>query len=196
MSKTDICKRGNRHFPILHGYAVQMISSLNQSPSWIARWRGSRLVIMPLVILGVGLWIASVQGRSATVDSERVRIFLIQVLEETARDPQSTTHSLDASDSIIAEEFRSRMRGAASQLTMPAPLVEVRVGDFGVGTAGTATHTALACYRGGRGIAVRVIATPGESQIRIIGVFTPDGSDFGSMDPGAFTTADGPVEMP
>ena len=54
---------------------------------------------MPLVILGVGILLSSIQGRSATAESQRVHLFLMQILEETALDQQSMTHSLDASDS-------------------------------------------------------------------------------------------------
>ncbi len=154
---------------------------LNQSVSWISRWRGSRLFIMPAVILGVGFWMSSVMEKSSTAESERVRLFLFHVLEEAAVDPQSPIHSLDASDPIVAEEFRSRMRSAASQLKSPVALIEVRAGDFGIGTTGNATHTALACYRGGSAIAVRVIAAPGESQVKIVGVFTPDIAEFDSL---------------
>ncbi len=158
-----------------------MNSSLNQSANWISRWRGSRLFIMPLVIVCVGLWISSMQGRSATAESERVHLFLLQILEETALDQQSMTRSLDASDPIIAKEFRMRICRSAGQMKSAVPLIEVKGGDFGLGSAGNATHTALACYQGGEAIAVRVIATPGESDIKVVGVFAPNAAEFSSL---------------
>jgi len=158
-----------------------MSLSLNQSPSWISHWRKSRLIIMPLVILGVGLLLSSIQGRSATAESQRVHLFLMQILEETALDQQSMTHSLDVSDSIVATEFRMRIRRSAGQLKSAIPQIEVKVGDFGVGSAGNATHTALACYQGGEAIAVRVIAIPGDSDIKVVGVFAPNAAEFSSL---------------
>ena len=91
------------------------------------------------------------------------------------------THSLDASDSIVATEFRMRIRRSARQLKSAVPQIEVKVGDFGVGSAGNATHTALACYQGGEAIAVRVIAIPGQSDIKVVGVFAPNAAEFSSL---------------
>lgn len=158
-----------------------MSPSLNQSANWISRWRGSRLFIMPVVIITVGLLLSSLQGRSATAESQRVHLFLLQILEETALDQQSMTHSLDASDSIVATEFRMRIRRSAGQMKSVVPQVEVITGDFGVGSTGNATHTALAFYQGGEVIAVRVIATPGQSDIKVVGVFAPNAAEFPSL---------------
>ncbi len=158
-----------------------MSLSLNQSANWISRWRGSRLFIMPVVIVAVGLLLSSLQGRSASAESQRVQLFLLQILEETALDQQSMTHSLDASDSIVASEFRKRIRRSAGQMKSAVPQIEVKAGDFGVGSAGNATHTALACYQGGEAIAVRLIATPGEPDIKVVGVFAPNAAEFTSL---------------
>ena len=133
---------------------------------------------MPLVIVGAGLWISSVQSRSAEGETDRVRLFLTQVLEETARDPDQLSNALSASDPLLVDEFRARLQRVARESTHKVPRVVVRVGDFGAGALGSASHTALACYEGGSEIAVRVIATPGDAQLRLVGVFTPELRDF------------------
>ena len=155
-----------------------MTGLINRQGNWIARWRGCRLIVMPLVVIGVGIWLSLIEGKSSAIESDRVRVFLIQVLEENALDAQASLKALDASEPIAAAEFRSRIRHSASALISATPLIEVKVGDFGVGALGNATHTALACYRGGAPIAVRVISIPAENRIKIVGVFTPDSGDF------------------
>ncbi len=162
-----------------------MSGMLNQPRTWISRWRGMRLIIMPVVILGVGFWISSVQSRTAEHESDRVQLFLRQVLEESARDPAQFSNALSASDPLLVEEFRGRLQRAVRESRHHVPRVVVRVGDFGAGAAGSATHTAIACYEDGTQIAVRVVATPGDSQLRLVGVFTPELADFAPYAEGA-----------
>lgn len=185
MSKTDIRQRGNRHPPILRGYSLAMSALLTQPRSWISRWRGMRLIVMPAVIVGVGLWISSVQSRSADYESDRVGLFLRQVLEESARDPSQFSNAMSASDPLLVEEFRGRLQRAARESRHHVPRVVVRVGDFGAGAVGSASHTATACYEDGAQIAVRVIARPGDAHVRLVGVFTPQAADFASPTEGA-----------
>lgn len=137
-----------------------------------------RLVVMPVTILAVGLWLSSMQqGRSAAQD-DRVRLYLLQLLEECARDCSSPMAALDASDPVVAREFRSRLRAICAKGGQLRPMVEVRSGDLGIAATGDATHTALACYQGAELIAVRLIAAPGEGEVRLIGVFTPEQGEF------------------
>ncbi|MEY4786211.1 MAG: hypothetical protein RL692_105, partial [Planctomycetota bacterium] len=36
-------------------------------------------------------------------------------------------------------------------------------------------------YQGGEAIAVRLIATPGDSDIKVVGVFAPNAAEFSSL---------------
>ena len=178
MSKADIRQRGNRHSAILRGYSWAMSEMSNQPRSLIARWRSVRLIVMPLIIVGAGLWISSAQSRSANLETDRVRILLTQLLEESARGPAQLSNALQGSDPVVIEEFRLRLQRAAGASKSKAALVIVQPGDFGAGALGSATHTALACYKDSERVAVRVIAISGDSQVKLVGVFTPDEGDF------------------
>lgn len=134
-----------------------------------------------MVIVGVGLWLTSIQSRAIEADSTRVRLLLTQLLEEMSRNPQAQLQILQGSDPILCEELRMRLSTEATRLPQAVPVVDVRVGDFGIGSVGGATHTALASYRGAKAIAVRVIATPKDGKMQIVGVFTPSSSDFAQV---------------
>jgi|GEM_PF-1260757 len=153
---------------------------------------------MPIVIVGVALWLTSLQSRAVEGESIRVRLLLIQLLEEVARDPQSQLQMqmLQGSDPILCEELRMRLRAEVTRMPSAVPLVDVRVGDFGVGSVGGATHTALASYLGAKAIAVRVIATPKDGRMQIVGVFTPSASDFAQVNADSTVTQRGRVELP
>ncbi len=151
---------------------------------------------MPIVIVGVALWLTSLQSRAVEGESIRVRLLLIQLLEEVARDPQSQLQMLQGSDPILCEELRMRLRAEVARMPSAVPLVDVRVGDFGVGSVGGATHTALASYLGAKAIAVRVIATPKDGRMQIVGVFTPSASDFAQVNADSTVTERGTVELP
>lgn len=137
-----------------------------------------RLIVMPAVILAVGLWFSWAQSSGVAAQTDRVRLFLTMALEECARNPQSQLKSLEASDALIAREFRARLCAARAMVATAVPMVDVRGGDFGAGATGDATHTALACFVGAPPVAVRVIATPNDGEVRVIGVFTPADGDF------------------
>ncbi len=140
---------------------------------------------MPLLALGVGTWLSLIETRSNEQESGRVRVFLTQLLEESALDSSAKLRALDASDPVIAAEFRLRLSRSAQASVELIPLVEVRVGDLGVGAVGNASHTALACYRGRTPIAVRVVATASDPVVRVVGVFEPDAADFSALSPGS-----------
>lgn len=148
-----------------------------------------RLAVMPLIIVAVALWISSWQGRDAAAQSDRVRVVLTQILEEMARDPSGATDAFAGSQPILVETFRSRLRREAESMATRVPLVDVRLGDFGTGSLGDATHTALACYAGSaKRIAVRVIARSENPQVILVGVFTPTQSEFVDGTPIVATT--------
>ena len=137
-----------------------------------------RLIVMPLIIVGVALWLPMMHGRDSDAQSDRVRLFLTQVLEEIARDPASTSNAFKGSEPILVEAFRTRLGNSVGKLLTPVPRIDVRVGDFGTGSLGDATHTALAYYEGGEQIAVRVIARSNEPNVLLVGVFAPTVGEF------------------
>ncbi len=178
MSKADIRQRCDRHWSNIRRYSALMSAMLNQPRNLIARWRGMRLIVMPIIILGAGLWISSMQSKIVEDQSDRVRLVLMQIVEASAADPAHVLNSLKGSDPVVVDELRRRIMGAAAQSTQKAPLVVVRVGDFGAGAVGSATHTALACYQDSVRIGVRAIARADNPQVQIVGVFTPESADF------------------
>ncbi|MSR29291.1 MAG: hypothetical protein EXS03_06940 [Phycisphaerales bacterium] len=133
-----------------------------------------RLLLIPALVIGVGLLIARAQETRLRVAGDRVRLELLQVLEAQAIEPGRPITQFAPAEIAIVEELRSRLRVAASSDGSSEATVEVRSGDSGLGSDGSATHWALIGYSGGSTIGVRVRVDGADHPIAIIGVFTPE----------------------
>jgi len=137
---------------------------------WSSGRRWLRVLLMPIVVLGAGLWIMQQQQTALQSDAVRVKV-QVQDLMERMLHSSSGGPMIDATDPLIRESVTSRIRGALRGASESARvLVIVERGDqSGQGTS--ATHTAFAGICEGEPIGIAVTMPRGSGTASVVSVF-------------------------
>lgn len=139
-----------------------------------ARWSGGRrwlrVLVMPMAMLGAGLWIMQQQQTASQGDVMRVQVQVREMMERTLR-TDSCGPMVDATDPLLRETVTARVRQSVRSTDETARLmVLVEIGDqSGQGTS--ATHTALAGPCGGEPIGIAVQVPRGSGMASVVSVF-------------------------
>jgi predicted methyltransferase MtxX (methanogen marker protein 4) len=137
---------------------------------WSSGRRWLRVLLMPTVLLGAGLWIIQQQQTASQSDAFRVKV-QVQDLMERMLHSGSGGPMIDATDPLMRGSVATRIRGAlrgASESSRVMVLVEA--GDQS-GQVTFATHTALAGICESEPIGIAVTMPRGSGIASVVSVF-------------------------
>ncbi|MFM7479979.1 MAG: hypothetical protein ACKO4V_02465 [Planctomycetota bacterium] len=137
---------------------------------WSSGRRWLRVLVMPMAILGAGLWIMQQQQTASKGDSVRVRVQVQDMMERVLR-TDSCGPMIDATDPLIRESVVARVRGAVRGAEESARVVVVVESGDQSGQGTSATHTAFAGVCGGEPVGIAVTAPRGVGIAAVVSVF-------------------------
>lgn len=145
---------------------------------WSSGRRWLRVLLMPMVILGAGLWILQQQQTAMQSDAVRVRVQVVDLMERTLR-TDSCGPMIDATDPMLRESVSARIRGAVRGADGSARVVVVVESGDQSGQGTSATHTAFAGMCGSDPVGIAVVVPRGSGIASIVSVFDLGGQARG-----------------
>jgi len=137
---------------------------------WSSGRRWLRVLVMPMAILGAGLWIMQQQKTASQGDLVRVRVQVQDMIERTLR-TDACGPMIDATDPLIRESVEARVRGAVRGAADSSRVVVVVESGDQSGQGTSATHTAFAGVCGGEPVGIAVIAPRASGIPSVVSVF-------------------------